>query len=157
MTDDTDAINKATFDGYRCDYDRRCESETTTPATIYFPPGTYIVSTPLVMLYYTQFVGDATNLPVIKGTPDFFGIALLDSDPYLAYGVSWWQNQNNFWRQVRNFVLDMTDMPQTGAYHGLHWQVSQGTSVQNVIFNMATGNPNNTQQVGQFLFIQNQR
>lgn len=109
------------------------------------------------MLYYTQFVGDATNLPVIKGTPDFFGIALLDSDPYLAYGVSWWQNQNNFWRQVRNFVLDMTDMPQTGAYHGLHWQVSQGTSVQNVIFNMATGNPNNTQQVCQFLFTQSQR
>lgn len=45
------------------------------------------------MLYYTQFIGDANNLPVILGLPNFYGIALLDSDPYLAYGVSWWANQ----------------------------------------------------------------
>lgn len=47
------------------------------------------------MLYYTQFIGDANNLPVILGLPNFYGIALLDSDPYLAYGVSWWANQVN--------------------------------------------------------------
>lgn len=102
------------------------------------------------MLYYTQFVGDATNLPIIKGTPDFSGIGLLDSDPYLIHGVSWWQNQNNFWRHVRNFVLDITDLPTQGAFHCLHWQVAQGTSVQNVVFNMATGDVNNTQWVGLF-------
>lgn len=45
------------------------------------------------MLYYTQFIGDANNLPVILGLPNFYGIALLDSDPYLAYGFSWWANQ----------------------------------------------------------------
>jgi hypothetical protein len=45
------------------------------------------------MLYYTQFIGDANNLPVILGLPNFYGIALLDSDPYLAYGYSWWANQ----------------------------------------------------------------
>ena len=45
------------------------------------------------MLYYTQFIGDANNLPVILGLPNFYGIALLDSDPYLAFGYSWWANQ----------------------------------------------------------------
>lgn len=97
------------------------------------------------MLYYTQFVGDASNLPVIKGTPSFYGIGLLDSDPYLAYGFSWYQNQNNFWRHVRNFVLDMTEMPTTGQFSGIHWQVAQGTSVQNVVINMAQTSGSNGQ------------
>ncbi|KAG9637068.1 pectin lyase-like protein, partial [Aureobasidium melanogenum] len=74
VTDDTDAINNATYDGNRCAYP--CESQTTTPAIVYFPPGTYAVSRPLVMLYYTQFIGDANNLPVILGLPNFYGIAL---------------------------------------------------------------------------------
>jgi len=99
------------------------------------------------MLYYTQFVGDAVNLPVIKGDPKFYGIALLDADPYLAYGFNWYQNQNNFWRHVRNFVLDLTAMPTRGRYNGIHWQVAQGTSIQNVIFNMVDNDPKNEQQV----------
>ena len=99
------------------------------------------------MPYYTQCVGDANDLPIIRGTPDFYGIGLFDSDPYLSYGYSWYQNQNNFWRHVRNFVLDLTKMPATGAFHGIHWQVAQGTSLQNIVFNMVTGNPNNTQYV----------
>ncbi|KAF2151285.1 glycoside hydrolase family 55 protein [Myriangium duriaei CBS 260.36] len=143
--DDTDAINNATFDGNRCGYHTNCTQQTTTPAIVYFPPGTYLVSRPLIMLYYTQFVGDASNLPVIKGTPNFFGIALLDSDPYLAYGFSWYQNQNNFWRHVRNFILDMTAMPVHASMSGLHWQVAQGTSVQNVIINMAPASDKNDQ------------
>jgi hypothetical protein len=43
-------------------------------------------------------------------------------------------NQNNFYRQIRNFVIDITEMPETvvdgaadGAPVGIHWQVSQGT------------------------------
>lgn len=148
--DDTYAINNATFDGSRCSYYQNCTQQTTTPAIIYFPPGTYLISTPLIMLYYTQFVGDASNLPIIRGTSKFFGIALLDSDPYLAYGYSWYQNQNNFWRHVRNFVLDMTLMPTQGQMSGLHWQVAQGTSVQNVVINMAQTTGKND-QVGIFM------
>src|SRR5690349_1570134 len=40
-TDDTDAINKAIADGNRCG--QGCSSSTTTPALVYFPPGTYSV------------------------------------------------------------------------------------------------------------------
>ncbi|GAB7356707.1 hypothetical protein MBLNU459_g7413t1 [Dothideomycetes sp. NU459] len=148
VTDDTDAINNATFDGNRCTYP--CDSQTTTPAIVYFPPGTYMISTPLIMTYYTQFIGDANNLPRIMGLPNFFGIALLDSDPYLAYGFSWYQNQNNFYRQVRNFVLDITLIPASQISHCLHWQVAQATSLQNIVFVMNEGGEDNA-QIGVFM------
>lgn len=146
ITDDTDAINNATFDSRGCIYP--CDSATTTPAIVYFPPGTYMVSRPLVMTYYTQFVGDANNLPTLKALPSFHGIAILDSDPYLAYGFNWYDNTNNFYRHVRNFVLDITLVPtNTQQAYCLHWQVAQATSLQNIVFNMAEGGTGNTQRV----------
>ncbi|KAI5210403.1 glycoside hydrolase family 55 protein [Aureobasidium subglaciale] len=147
ITDDTDAINNATFDGNRCAYP--CDSQTTAPAIVYFPPGTYAISRPLIMLYYTQFIGDANNLPVILGLPNFYGIALLDADPYLAFGFSWYANQNNMWRQVRNLVLDIRQIP-PGTAHCLHWQVAQGTSLQNIVFEMTEGGDDN-KQMGIFM------
>lgn len=122
MTDDTVAINKAVSDGQRCG--QGCDSSTISPALVYFPPGTYLVSKPIVQLYYTQFVGDAISLPVLKATPGFEGIALIDSDPYLDGGVSQYTNQNNFFRQIRNFIIDLRAMPATRGT-GIHWQVAQ--------------------------------
>jgi hypothetical protein len=92
-TDDTAAINAAITAGSRCG--QGCDSSTTTPALIYFPPGTYSISAPLVQLYYTQFVGDAVSVPTIKATAGFQGIALIDSDPYAAGGINWYTNQVN--------------------------------------------------------------
>lgn len=107
-----------------------------------------MVSAPLIMTYYTQYIGDANDLPILMATPDFFGIAILDSDPYLAYGYSWYQNQNNFYRQVRNFVLDITNVPASSQQaYCLHWQVAQATSLQNIVFNMVQGGTDNSQIV----------
>ncbi|KAL9131334.1 MAG: hypothetical protein Q9217_000713 [Psora testacea] len=142
-TDDTAAINKAITDGNRCG--QGCDSSTTTPALVYFPPGTYLVSAPIIQYYYTQFVGDAVTLPTIKASPNFQGIAVIDSDPYADGGVNWYTNQNNFFRQVRNFVIDLTAMPAT-AGAGIHWQVAQATSLQNIRFEMIKGGSNNKQQ-----------
>jgi len=129
-TDDTAAINAAITLGNRCG--QGCDSSTVTPAIVYFPPGTYAISAPLVQLYYTQFVGDAVTVPTIKGLPNFVGMALIDSDPYENNGDNWYTNQNNFFRQVRNFVLDVTAMP-VGVGAGIHWQVAQATSLQNIV------------------------
>lgn len=52
-----------------------------------------MISSPLIQLYYTQFVGDAVTIPTIKATAGFTGIALIDSDPYAAGGVNWYTNQ----------------------------------------------------------------
>lgn len=143
-TDDTDAINNAISDGSRCG--QGCDSSTTTPALVYFPPGTYLVSKPIVQLYYTQFVGDAVSPPTLKAAASFQGMAVIDADPYDDSGNNWWVNQNNFFRQVRNFVIDLTAMPVT-AGAGIHWQVAQATSLQNIVFNMRTdGGDQNVQQ-----------
>ena len=117
-TDDTAAINAAITDGNRCG--QGCDSSTVTPALIYFPPGTYLVSTPLIQYYYTQFVGDAVTLPTIKAATSFTGIAVIDSDPYGSSG-NWYTNQNNFYRQVRNFVIDISS---SNAGAGIHCKPS---------------------------------
>lgn len=91
-TDDTAAINKAIQHGVRCGF-MTCESSTTQPALIYFPAGTYIVSAPIIAMYYSQLIGDPLNRPVIKASAGFKGIALIDSDPYTEIGDNWYVNQ----------------------------------------------------------------
>ena len=54
-TDDTNAINIAISQGDRCG--PTCASSTISPAIVYFPPGKYVVSRPLLQFYYTQFIG----------------------------------------------------------------------------------------------------
>jgi glucan 1,3-beta-glucosidase len=52
-TDDTAAIQRAITEGNRCT-PGYCESSTTTPALVYFPGGTYIISASIIDYYYTQ-------------------------------------------------------------------------------------------------------
>ncbi|KAI9106292.1 pectate lyase superfamily protein-domain-containing protein [Phlyctochytrium arcticum] len=130
-TDDTEAIQKAIADGNRCG-GNGCDSSTITPAFVYIPPGTYKVSKAINVHWYSQIVGDPINRPILKGAPNFSGMALLDADPSVN-GVSWYVNQNSFFRSVRNIVLDTTDVA-NGNPTGLHWQVSQATSLVNVRF-----------------------
>lgn len=141
--DDTEAINKAVSDGKRCG--ENCDSTTTTPAIVYFPPGTYMVSKPIIQYYYTQFIGDAKQLPTLKATASFEGMGLIDADPYYPNGdgKNWYTNQNNFYRSIRNFVIDVSAAKVAA---GVHWQVSQATSIQNVVFNMAEGDAGKDQK-----------
>ena len=141
-TDDTAAINKAVADGNRCG--KGCDSSTVTPALVYFPPGTYIVSKPIIQYYYTQFVGDAVKLPVLKASKAFQGMAVIDTDPYEGE-INWYTNQNNFFRQTRNFVIDLTGMPASNGA-GIHYQMAQATSLQNIRFEMVKGGNDNKQQ-----------
>jgi glucan 1,3-beta-glucosidase len=147
-TDDTAAINKAISSGGRCG--KGCDSSTTTPALVYFPPGTYVVSKPIVQYYYTQIVGDAVDLPVIKAAAAFAGMAVIDADPYEDNGDNWYTNQNNFFRAIRNLVIDLTAMPQ-GSGAGIHWQVGQATSLQNIRFEMIKGGGSANKQQGIFM------
>lgn len=151
VTDDTAAINRAaaTFSAsdtstLRCADD--CGSTTTLGAVVYFPPGTYLISTPIIQFHYTQFVGNPNNRAVIKGTLNFTGIALVDSNVYIprGNGDQWYINQSNFYRQIRNLVFDMTGMNWTNYDNdqeyvpaGIHWQVGQATSITNCHFQMA--------------------
>lgn len=146
ITDDTDAINNAISYGNRCG--RGCDSSTVDPALVYFPSGTYLISRPIIQYYYTQLVGDAVNLPILKASQNFGGIAIIDSNPYIEGGANWYTNQNNFYRQIRNFIIDMTSV--LGNATGIHWQVAQATSLFNLNFKMATDGRNH-----QGIFMEN--
>ncbi|KAH8817294.1 glucan 1,3-beta-glucosidase GLUC78 precursor [Xylogone sp. PMI_703] len=155
-TDDTDAINAAASSGPRCSFDNNgCNTTSVLGAILFFPPGTYVISKPIVLDFYTQAIGDPTSLPTIKGTAHFEGIALFDSDVYIPNdnGFERYQNQNNFYRQIRNFNIDVTTMTvgssDLGVPIGIHWQVAQATSLQNINFLMTQGG----NQIG--LFIEN--
>ena len=108
------------------------------------------MTAPIIQLYYTQLVGDAVAPPVLKAASTFRGIAVIDSDPYTPDGANWYTNQNNFFRQVRNFVIDLTSMPPS-AGAGIHWQVAQATSLQNIRFEMIRGGGQANKQQGIFM------
>lgn len=50
------AINLAISDGGRCG--ASCGSSTIYPAVVYFPPGDYLVSSPIIQYFNTQILGD---------------------------------------------------------------------------------------------------
>ena len=110
-------------------------STTTTPAVVYFPAGTYLISSSIRPAYFTQLVGDAANPPTLKATPGFSGFGLIDGNPYYTDKLNW-VAVNVFFRQVRNFIIDTTAIPPATAATGMHWPTSQATSLQNIVFNM---------------------
>ncbi|KAL2018128.1 hypothetical protein VTK56DRAFT_1258 [Thermocarpiscus australiensis] len=64
-------------------------------------------------------------MPTIKVAPSFSGLGVISSDVYVdgGNGASWYINQvpkNNFYRQVRNFVIDMTAGPPDQYIAGIH-------------------------------------
>lgn len=146
VTDDTAAINAAISAGGRCG--QGCASSTTTPGSIYFPSGTYLISSSIIDQYYTNLIGNPNDLPVLKATRDFSGFGLIDGDKYYGADLNW-ASTTVFWRQVRNFVLDMTNIPSGSAATGMHWPTAQATSIQNVEFRMSAAS--GTQHIGLFV------
>jgi len=145
VTDDTAAINNAISAGGRCG--RGCSSTTTTPAVVYFPAGTYLISSSIVDYYYTQLIGNPNNVPVLKATAVFSGFGLIDGDPYYTENLNW-GSTNVFNRQIRNFIFDMTSIPAATTATGIHWPTSQATSLQNLVFQMSSAA--GTQHTGLF-------
>lgn len=68
VTDDTAAIRDAMFDGDRCG--ENCNGATINNAIVYFPPGEYLVSGTIQVIYGTQLIGDVStsfHLPSCSG------------------------------------------------------------------------------------------
>jgi glucan 1,3-beta-glucosidase len=118
---------------------------------VYFPAGTYLVSSPIVDYYFTQLVGNPNCAPIIKAAADFNGPWVIDGDQYQGNGQQGFLNTNIFWRQVRNFVFDLTSVPATTNIRAIHWPTAQATSIQNVVFKLSAAS--GTQHEG--LFVEN--
>ena len=59
-----------------------------------------------------------------------------NNDKYMIDGLNatWSGNlENNFFRQIRNFIFDMLDCD---SCIGVHWQVAQATQLSNLYFKM---------------------
>ncbi|PYI09614.1 pectin lyase-like protein, partial [Aspergillus sclerotiicarbonarius CBS 121057] len=134
ITDDTAAINKAISDGGRCG--QGCGSSTIYPAFVYFPPGTYLVSSPIIQYYNTEFYGNPFDYPTILAASSFVGLGVITSDVYVGEKEEWYLNTNNFLRSIRNFKMDITRTDPNAYVCAIHWQVAQATSLENIIFYM---------------------
>ncbi|KAK5787947.1 hypothetical protein VI817_010443 [Penicillium citrinum] len=150
VTDDTAAINSAISAGGRFGPAGR-QTSTTTPAIVYFPAGTYLISSPIIDYYFTQIIGNPNSMPVIKATAGFTGLGLIDGDQYQNDGNQGWVSTNVFFRQIRNLKLDLTNIPASSAATGIHWPTGQATSIQNVEILMSSAS--GTQHQG--IFIEN--
>ncbi|KAE9573163.1 Glucan 1,3-beta-glucosidase [Colletotrichum fructicola] len=144
VTDDTAAINKAIKDGKRCG--EACNGSTTKNAIVYFPPGTYLVSSPIIVYFGTQMIGDANDRPTIKAAASFVGLGVLSTDVYMGDGAGadgkdneWYVNTASFYRQIRNFKIDVTSTDPNAYVCALHYQVAQATSLQFVELIAKTG------------------
>ncbi|KAH8803500.1 pectate lyase superfamily protein-domain-containing protein [Xylogone sp. PMI_703] len=138
VTDDTAAINAAITDGDQCGMD--CESSSVKGALVYFPSGQYLVSSTIISYYNTQLVGNAIDVPTIVASASFVGFAVIQSDVYIpnGNGAEWYLDTANFYRQIRNFNIDISGVSAANAI-ALHWQVAQVTSLQNTLFNAQSG------------------
>ncbi|KAI2603198.1 glycoside hydrolase family 55 protein [Hypoxylon fragiforme] len=136
-TDDTAAINKAISDGNRC-APGGCLSSSTTNAVVYFPTGTYLVSSSIISYYATTLIGNPNSMPILKATSGFTGLGIIDGAQYQAGGSLPYGSTNIFWRQVRNIVIDTTAIPASTEATGIHWPTAQATSLQNLVFKMSS-------------------
>ncbi|KAG2016773.1 hypothetical protein GB937_005974 [Aspergillus fischeri] len=136
--DSTAAIQRAIDDGKRCG--AACNGATTKNAIVYFPPGTYLVSSSISIYFGTQIIGDANNWPTIRAASSFVGLGVLSTDVYVDNGgdgpdgnaLEWYINTARFYSQIRNLKIDIT-ASNPGAYvAALHYQVAQATTIENV-------------------------
>jgi glucan 1,3-beta-glucosidase len=103
-----------------------------------------------------QIVGNPNCLPTIQAASNFSidnGLGLIDGSPYQGagprVGKTGYGPTNTFFRQIRNLILDTTQIPANLTARGLHWPTAQTTSLQNVVFNMNADN--GTQHQGIFV------
>ncbi|KAK3617016.1 hypothetical protein LTR56_025560 [Elasticomyces elasticus] len=138
ISDDSAAINRAISFGGTC-APGNCSSTTTAGATVYFPGGTYLVSSSIVDFYSTHLIGNAVCPPVLKAAHNFSGPAIIDGNPRLASGSLGFSELGLFFRQARNFAIDMTELPSHSNVTGIYWPTAQAHSLQNIRFDMHRG------------------
>eukprot|EP00672_Neobodo_designis_P024626 CAMPEP_0174837674 /NCGR_PEP_ID=MMETSP1114-20130205/6903_1 /TAXON_ID=312471 /ORGANISM="Neobodo designis, Strain CCAP 1951/1" /LENGTH=737 /DNA_ID=CAMNT_0016071747 /DNA_START=39 /DNA_END=2252 /DNA_ORIENTATION=+ len=112
--------------------------QTTRPSLVTVPAGTYRLTQTLPVPYYTQLVGAEyhTRATLLFQLPSgASSYRCLDAGTDEGPGHGWYggANQDNFYRQIRNLIVDTTGCAKCTA---VHWMVSQGTVISNVELNL---------------------
>ncbi|KAK4101429.1 glycoside hydrolase family 55 protein, partial [Parathielavia hyrcaniae] len=99
-------------------------------AIVYFPPGTYLISTTIPLPFGTQVIGDAINRPLLKAAPGFVGLRVLSTNEYTGGGTGIDGLDQQYY--LRNIRIDVRDTDPLEKIACLHYQIAQATSMQNV-------------------------
>ncbi|KAK4141141.1 pectate lyase superfamily protein-domain-containing protein [Dichotomopilus funicola] len=150
VTEDTAAIRSAinSTRSRRCA--EGCNGSTLHNTVVYFPSGTYLVSSTIYAIFGTQMIGNPNDPPVILGAPSFVGLGVFSTDEYVPNGGTGPDGNANEWyintvrSAIRNFKFDITQTDPGAYICAIHYQVAQATSLSNVEFNV--GAPPTTQQ-----------
>ncbi|KAK3896852.1 pectin lyase fold/virulence factor, partial [Staphylotrichum tortipilum] len=131
VTDDTAAINRAIWSAGRRGAD--CD---TVPAVVYFPAGTYLVSSSLTQGCNTQLLGDVTGKsPTLLAASSFVGMGVITSRANTS-GSKGHPNTNNGFRSIRDLKIDLQLASATAYICGIVWQAAHGASIENIEFYM---------------------
>ncbi|KAH7035830.1 pectate lyase superfamily protein-domain-containing protein, partial [Microdochium trichocladiopsis] len=159
--DSTAAIQNAIDDGKRCG--AKCNGSTRKNAIVYFPPGRYLVSKSISVVFGTQIIGDANNMPTIVASSSYIGLGVLSTDVYVENGgvgpdggaLQWYVNTARFYGQIRNIKIDIT-ATDPGAYvAAMHYQVAQATTAENIVIEAKAGTVNTLWQTQQGIYAEN--
>ncbi|KAH8880986.1 pectin lyase-like protein [Thozetella sp. PMI_491] len=130
IADDTAAIRSAISGG-------DASSTEAQNIVVYFPPGTYLISSSIETSHGSQLIGDANDWPTLTAATSFIGLGVIstavyaegqDSDASAAFSST-----SSAYRQIRNFKIDLTHALMEDIV-ALHYQVSHATSLSNVEF-----------------------
>lgn len=103
------------------------------PAVVYFPPGTYVISGTIQNTIGTVWMGDPTSRPRLKASSDFSGTAMIaGADRYL-------NGTKSIQTEMKNLVLDSTEVSKSAEFALVDWNVSQGCQLSNSVFEMPKG------------------
>ena len=150
MTDDTDAIQAAL--DYRKDDPALKLSPGQTwgatgsekaPSVVYLPPGRYLVSDTLVLLFYTHLVGNHRCPPTIvlkPSAPGGYTNRSAGLKPVIAAGNGfntslhdWWDDSENmaFYSQILHLRVEVG--AGNVAATGILWGIAQQTTIRNTV------------------------
>jgi hypothetical protein len=88
----------------------------------------------------------ANNWPTLIASSRFIGLGVLSTNEYTGGGIGpdgldqqYYVNTANFYRQIRNLRIDITNTRASQGVACIHYQVAQATSLQYVELIAKTG------------------
>ncbi|KAF2734031.1 exo-beta-1,3-glucanase-like protein [Polyplosphaeria fusca] len=142
VTDDTAAIQDAVSSGGRC-APGVCYSTTKAPAAVYFPEGTYLISTSIIDHCYTQIIGNPNCIPTLVASSNFSTgttggnvSPMLDGSQYQKDAAKEIGATNIFFRQstsLQNLEFRMSTASDT-RHEGIFVEEGSGGFMTDLVF-----------------------
>lgn len=113
---------------------RKGQGVTRYPAEVYLPGGTYTLGSTLSLTVGTIIVGNPSNPPIIKASPNFRGQYLI-----MGFDEHAGQPETSFMTLMKNVILDTSAVDPHKSITALQWGVAQGSGLTNVEIRMPVG------------------